>query len=523
MAVAPVVLRPNVDVALPTGWTVSPSGTAAAATDDEPAVDTTYAQHGTGTETAALRLGLTTFALPALSQIRSVTFRYRVALPSYLAGDNVIYRGSHRVGATSVVSDSLVAGTVTAAIQTLTGAARTANPSGGAWTQADIDALEVELAYFSGTVGNRTFRLYEAYADVSHNEAPVAVVTAPAEGGTAATTRPTVSWTYTDPESDVQERYRVKVFTAAQVAEVGFAPETSQPTWDSGEVFSSATSAVVGTDLLNGTAYRAYAKVADYGSNGRYGAWDWNAFTVSLAAAAAPTLTATADNALGRVALVVTPSGATGTQMILEYSDDGINWRRHRAGDRVAYPAGPAAMTVYDYEARSDAVRYYRAKSTDATGTATSLPSATQAVTPDLSRWWLKDPIEPALNRPVYLEGDDFTFVLPEDVGVFAPLGRAKKLVVSGQLRGAEFGGVLYARGQAEYEGLDDLRRKQRTVLLQNPIGDQWYIRFTSWEVRRSGMGILVWRIGFSAVEVDPPTEPEAGLPFAITDVSIVG
>lgn len=524
MAVAPVVLRPNADVSVPAGWTVAPSGTAWDATNDEPAADASYAQHGTGTETAPLRLGFATFAFPALSQIRAVTFRYRVALPSYLAGDDVVYRTQMQVGATAVVADALVAGTVTAAIQTLTGAARTANPSGGAWTQTDIDALELALAYLSGATGNRTFRLYEAYADVLYNEAPVATVTAPAEGGTAATTRPTVSWTYTDPESDVQERYRIKVFTAAQVAEGGFSPETyATPVWDSGEVFSSATSAAVPVDLLNGTAYRAYVKVADYGSNGRYGAWDYNAFTVSLTAAVAPGLVATAESALGRVKLDVTPSGATGAYLVLEYSDDNVNWRRHRAGDKVAYPAGPAAMTVYDYELPSDAIRYYRAKSTDISATATSLPSPVRTATLDLDRWWLKDPLEPALNRTVYLEGEDFSFVLPEDVGVFAPLGRSRKLVVSGQIRGAEFGGTFFVRGQADYEALADLRRKQRTLLLQNPIGEQWYLRFTTWEVRRSGIGINVWRIGFAAVEVDPPSEPEAGLPVAITDVSIVG
>lgn len=138
-------------------------------------------------------------------------------------------------------------------------------------------------------------RVYEAYVDWTFNEAPVvsAVVLSPATAN-LLTSRPPIGWTYTDPENDAQERYRVKIFNAAQYGAVGFDPEGAVADWDSGEVYSANPSAVPAFDLVNGTTYKVYVKAADAGSGGRYGAWAGSAaFTQAVQLPAAPTVVVT--------------------------------------------------------------------------------------------------------------------------------------------------------------------------------------------------------------------------------------
>jgi hypothetical protein len=254
---------------------------------------------------------------------------------------------------------------------------RNLNVAGAPFTQADIDDLRL-FTYIIGT-STRAY-VYETYIDVLYNEAPVATVTAPTEGGSiTTTTRPTITWTYSDPEGDAQERYRVKIFSAAQYGAGGFSPETSAPTWDSGEVFSSATSLALPVDLDNSTTYRAYVKVADVGSSGRYSNWDNNTFTISVTAPPAPSLTVTAQqsHATGprtQLVLVRTSSATPTTYMVIEYSDDaGVTWNNFKlVGTDLLVPSVSAypfvnspdgtSFTLFDYTAVPNKARRYRAK-----------------------------------------------------------------------------------------------------------------------------------------------------------------
>lgn len=246
-------------------------------------------------------------------------------------------------------------------ISTFAGPSKATKSSGASWTTSDIDAIRLAVgAGFISTTDD--MRVYEAYIDVTYNEAPVATVTAPAEASTITNdSTPDVSWTYSDPETDPQERYRVKVFSAAQYAAGGFDPSTSTATWDSGNVLSASTTVEVGAVLPNDT-YRAYVQVADVGSSGRFGVWDYNQFTVNVTAPPVPVLTATANNTLKRVELTATSTGAPAVEfMRFEYSDDGgATWMTVRGGTKVATAAGSA--TIYDYESPPNTARQYRAK-----------------------------------------------------------------------------------------------------------------------------------------------------------------
>lgn len=157
------------------------------------------------------------------------------------------------------------------------------------WSIATEDALGVKGPYatdfsVTGSVG----------ATVTITGPPATVT---------STTRPTVSWTFSDPEGDPQQTYQVIVYTLAQATIGGFTIGTSPSTWDSGEVTStSARNVQVGTVLSNTVTYRAYVRIK---TANQYSGWVNSTFTISISPPAVPLLTASADPANGRINLTV--------------------------------------------------------------------------------------------------------------------------------------------------------------------------------------------------------------------------
>lgn len=181
-------------------------------------------------------------------------------------------------------------------------------------TQADLDGMVLRptLARL-GVIGPLTPapRLYEVYVDVVYNLAPVITVTGPATPVTT-TSRPIVTATYTDAELDAMDQYRVKVFTATQVAAIGFDPETAVAVWDSLPTTPATPiasgggfSVPIAVDLTNNTTYVAYVKASDVGSSGRFGGWAaGSAFVVATTPPAAPSISSVVpDPVLNRVAV----------------------------------------------------------------------------------------------------------------------------------------------------------------------------------------------------------------------------
>lgn len=175
----------------------------------------------------------------------------------------------------------------------------TGAPGGLAWTQAVLDRMQLEIAWVTSQGGNY-LRVHEAYVDVDLNAAPT--VAAPTITGATSTTRPNVSWVYSDADGDPQTRYRVKVFSAAQYGAAGFTPDGSTATWDSADQYGSLDNADVAVNLINGTTYRAYVKVGQdwAGPEGDvwWSSWAFAGFTIAVVPPVAPALTATLDATL---------------------------------------------------------------------------------------------------------------------------------------------------------------------------------------------------------------------------------
>lgn len=185
---------------------------------------------------------------------------------------------------------------------------KTTAPDGGAWTPAKVNALRLRLqdnGYAGGTAPKPVWR--EAWVEVETSGNPSATWSTPT-GTVTDTTQPTFSGTYSDPDGDVLDGYRVKVFSLAQYSAGGFDPETSSATWDSGLVSQNGGTAIagtIGTPLANGT-YRLYGKARNAVlASGHYTAWAYAQFTVSVVPPNTPSLGATADAANNRMALTL--------------------------------------------------------------------------------------------------------------------------------------------------------------------------------------------------------------------------
>jgi hypothetical protein len=96
--------------------------------------------------------------------------------------------------------------------------------------------------------------------------------------------------------------------------------------------------------------------------------------------------------------------------------------------------------------------------------------------------------------------------VIDENQGVFKPLGGAKKIVVTSSIFGVDGDYTFLTQGETEWNALFVLLSCQRTIFVQDPLGRQKYIRFTTRDVVESGkLTNLTRTTKVAYVEVDAP------------------
>lgn len=142
----------------------------------------------------------------------------------------------------------------------------TVGPGGQPWNVTDpttgLPGNLTGLAYDLGrgdSSTTSTLRVSEVYVDVSYQQISSVTVTAPT--GTIPDTRPTVKWTYSSPDSQPQQAYTVAIYTAAQVAALGFTPFVTVPIQGSGVILGEDLQWTLTADLTDGT-YSAYVQAA---------------------------------------------------------------------------------------------------------------------------------------------------------------------------------------------------------------------------------------------------------------------
>lgn len=154
------------------------------------------------------------------------------------------------------------------------------DPRGESWDVHRINKMRFRVLS-SARVAD-TIRCYKFYAQVNYKIRPTLTVELPT--GTVYTPSPTVAWTYLHADGDPMSRVDYKVFTAVQVQESGFSPDSSPPVYST-SVTGDVSSAILPTSL-NPDTYYVYARgVSVYGAKST---WAGRIFTVQGPAPAVP-------------------------------------------------------------------------------------------------------------------------------------------------------------------------------------------------------------------------------------------
>jgi hypothetical protein len=302
---ATYTLRPNADWNNASLFTISGGSASvhAALADNS---DSTYVSKTSSSVPANYEAEFGTQTLTANEIVTSVNVRARFTMGgtgsiTQFSLGVITDRNGRTVSYSVPISRQGTQGTITTIDMALN---LTSSPTGAPWTQTAIDNLVVKFADNSIVVGDKA-NLYELYIDVLTSTKPTVVVTAPT-GTVTDTSFPSIVWTYTDAEGDLQSAYQIRIFDSSVYSGGSFNPDTSTPVLDTGIVASTNNGATLVLDLADATTYRAYVRVAHLvnGSN-FFSNWAFSQFTIDVDAPATPTLSAFYDAEVGAVTVTI--------------------------------------------------------------------------------------------------------------------------------------------------------------------------------------------------------------------------
>lgn len=503
---AVTTVRPNATASGSSLFTITGgSGSLNAALSDDS--DGTYIKKTSsvvGLASAILDFGTTT--LTSSQRVKQVRIRGRCSTPTS-AGKLNLYLGS-RIDNQNYFHSALAVRGENLSATTFVGPYLSSAPDGGSWSQAAINGLRAKISEYKddGDIGS----FYELYIDIDIAAKPSVTVSAPT-GTITTSAAPDVTWTYTDTDNETQAYYQIRVFTSAQYGAGGFDPATSTATWDSGQIGSSDSSAVIGT-LLRPATYRAYVRVAK-SVNGEpfWSDYAYSQFTISYTAPTIPTMAVAWSDTLGRATLTLTgatPTGYSSQYFDIHRSDDGGNiYAEIRDGERLI-PDGTFKVTAQDYEAPRGLVSYYRCRAVGIDANSNEFPSdwgtVQQVLITNDGTWWLKAIDDPTLNLGSIRVLNGVNTSIEEPYLIFRPLGETRPVVVHGPIQGQDGAYTIKTVNETEWDDLYPILVHQGVLLVQDPYGNQKYIRIYSRGWNSENRGSAVHRdINVSYVEVE--------------------
>lgn len=502
---AVTTVRPNATASGSTLFTITGGSASldAALSDDSDATYISKTSSIIGQASAILDFGTTT--LTSSQRVKQVRVRARCYTPT-ASGKLNVYLGS-RVDNQNYFHSALAIRGLNANT-TFTGPYYTSAPNGESWSQAAINGLRAKVTEYNET--SDIGRFLELYIDVDIAAQPTVTVSQPT-GTITSSAAPDVVWAYADTDNETQAFYQIRVFTSAQYGAGGFNPATSASTWDSGEIASSDQSAVIG-ELLTAGTYRAYVRVAK-AVNGEpfWSSYAFSEFTLSFTAPTIPTMAVAWSASLGRATFTLTgaaPTGYSSQYYDVHRSDNGgVVYDGVRDGERIA-PNASYVGTAVDYEAPRDTIAYYRCRAVGVDANSNEFPSAWGTVQQILitndDTWWFKAVEDPTLNKGSIRVLKELDVLIEEPNTIFRPLGESRPIVVAGPIQGEDGGYNIKTVTETEWDNLYPLITYQGTILVQDPFGNQKYIRIVSRDWTAETQAGEVYRdITLRYVEVD--------------------
>ncbi len=282
----------------------------------------------------------------------------------------------------------------------------------------------------------------------------------------------------------------------------------------SGSTYKNDRAWTVNADLANATM-RVFGRVTD--TSGALSYWRTKTWVQSTTRPAAPTLTAKSLGAFSGIAVSATvTSPPVGSILVIEYSDDNLNWVSVRSSSNNT-TAVSGVSTIVDAEAPFGAVRYYRGQvRIDSPYLASTLSNTTSATLTG-NTWLLSDPTNSTTQQEVKI-APPFAMERKALTSVFYPSGRANAVVLrDGALRGTNTKLQIWAKSRTQSTALMVLLSSSSALLLRSPWGDVWYFRTvdavteTVLRTPRATTDPAAWPVGYGSlletniVQIDRP------------------
>jgi hypothetical protein len=193
------------------------------------------------------------------------------------------------------------------------------------------------------------------------------------------------------------------------------------------------------------------------------------------------------SSTLGKASFVNQGSSLGGSftsqyHQIQRSDDEGINWDYIRNGEEVTLNDSNQSV-IADYEAPRGITAYYRTRAVAVDSNSIEYPSGwsvtQQVLITNDSTWWFKCIQDPDLNKGSVRVLKELDVQVDEPNTVFRPLGSNYPIIVAGPLQGEDGAYNIKTVTEAEWDDIYPLITHQGKILIQDPFGNQKYIRIT--------------------------------------------
>ncbi len=326
---------------------------------------------------------------------------------------------------------------------------------------------QVRFRDFYGAVG-----AWSSFNTVKPSQSPTSTISSPAHSGTVASPSFTTSWAISSPGGKTQNSYRLAVVRVADAVTL----------YDTGRIFSSATSLVVPSGYLKNTLqYDIYVWLWD--SDGMMSVPDVNRITATWTAPnAIDSFTATDDVSLSASLLSWTASNLAAVDfrqyVIYRKLDSDPTW------DILTTITNQATTTFRDYTAGNTKSYDYKITQLKIIPGDVDLESPDSdigTVVLDTDSWFVVGADRNA-SHIFELPVTNAPFIEPVQQEVFEPLGTSRKVIVRGRAMGAE--GTMMCKWPSSQRDdalaqVDYIKNNQGPHLLKSPFGDIWGVEFS--------------------------------------------